>query len=268
MRSQQLAATLLAGCAARATADAPAAAVSANAKADELVSAPTNGKKNGHRLLQKFKTRRERLFDSRSRNKDSDNADLGVLKSGTPRFLQDDNDYDYYCPEDSCPSELCECANSGGSLEDCTPQLEAVCRAGKLGDCVFKDYVQVYEEVYCPFVACVGEGFRENQCDCAFYELYCERLQGAECEEVVGVASDEPDKKPFFGCDEAELASVCDEAKSCKTRGDLQGLPELGEWKGSVLTGLPKSSGERMGVGGIVAGGAALLSTLWLMVNV
>lgn len=271
MRSHQLATSLIVGCAVQAAADSPAAAVNAATKTqDQQLSAPTNDRKNGHRMLQKFKKRSQRLYNAKKQNKPSVKTDLGLLKSNTPRFLQDDSDsvYDYYCPRETCPAELCDCADTGGSLEDCTKQLQNVCHAGKLGDCVFNEYVQVYEEVYCPFVACVGEGFRESQCDCAFYELYCNRLHGTECEDVLGVASDEPDKKPFFGCDEQELASVCDEAKSCKDNGDLQGLPDLGTWKGAVTTGLPGSSGERMAGGSIVATGVALLSTLWLMANV
>lgn len=266
----QLASSLLAGCVVQAVADAPAAVVDALAvstpKAD-LLNAPTNGKQNKqHRLLKKFKKRKERAHNAKVQSEQGGESDVGVLSnSNTPRFLQ--NDYDYYCPHDTCPTELCDCADSGGSLEDCTDELKSVCAAGRLGDCVFGDYVQVYEEVYCPFVSCVGEGFRENQCDCAFYELYCERLQGAECEDVLGVSSDDPDKKPFFGCDEEELASVCDEAKTCKGRGDLQGLPNLGTWKGAVTTGIHNDSGGKLG-GGTVVAGVTLMSMLWIMVNV
>lgn len=264
----QFATTFLATCAVQAVAHAPAAVSSP--KTEDLLSAITNDNTNNNnkkrRLLQKFKKRKQRALEADLQNEvggESDNSDVGALE--IPRFLQED-DYDYYCPRETCPTELCDCADEGGSLEDCTEQLQNVCRAGKLGDCVFQDYVEVYEEVYCPFVSCVGEGFRESQCDCAFYDLYCDRLAGTECTEVLGVASDAPDKKPFFGCDETELASVCDEAKSCKDRGELQGLPDMGTWKGSVTTGL-KNSGGRVGGGSVVAG-VTLLSMLWLLVNV
>ena len=256
---------IVAGCVSQVAADAatPDAIVSSSPK---NLSAPTNeqGERKQHRLLQKLKNR-QRVFQIQ-KDGSGGATDLGILsrKVDTPRFLQ--NDYDYYCPRETCPSELCDCADSGGSLEECTTELQNVCRAGKLDGCVFQDYVQVYEEVYCPFVSCVGEGFRENQCDCAFYELYCERLGSQECNTLLHADSNEADKKPFFGCDENELKNVCDEATSCKERGDLQGLPDLGTWKGSVTTGI-HNSGERFG-SGVALAGVTLLSSLWLMVNV
>merc|ERR1719148_502602 len=170
---------------------------------------------------------------------------------------------------ETCPTELCDCAEKGGALEDCTHELQNVCRSGNLGDCVFADYVQVYEEVYCPFVSCVDNGFRENQCDCAFYETYCDRLHSDECLNFLGleVKSDEPDKKPFFGCDETELKNVCDEAETCKTRGDLQGLPDLGTWKGSGNIGLRNDSnaGKKKSVSGAVVAAATLVLAMWMM---
>jgi hypothetical protein len=261
---------LIAGCVAQVAADVAAASVVDNAvasspKTHDVVSAPTNevGEKKQHRLLQKMKKRY-----NASNRQGGGNPDIGILarKSDTPRFLQDD-DYDYYCPRETCPNELCECADKGGSLEDCTTELQNVCRAGRLGDCVFSDYVQVYEEVYCPFVACTVEGFREAQCDCAFYDLYCSRLGSDECNTVLDVSTDDPDKKPFFGCDETELQNVCAEAHTCRDRGDLQGLPDLGTWQGSVTTGIRSGAGESFGGSSVVAG-VTLMSMLWLMVNV
>jgi len=223
-----------------------------------------NNSSKGRRLLQKFKKKREARYNAKFHDKAGE-SDVGILNKATPpRFLQD-TDYEYYCPRDTCPTALCDCADGGGSLEDCTPQLQDVCRQGKLGDCVFKDYVAVYEEVYCPFAFCQNTGHREDQCDCAFYKLYCDRLQGEECTDVLDADSTDPDKKPFFGCDEEELAAVCDEADACKKRGDLQGL-DLGTWQGSVMTGLPNSS-DKLGGGSVVMGVAAL-SMMWLMVNV
>mmetsp|Transcript_1145 Transcript_1145/g.2006 ORF Transcript_1145/g.2006 Transcript_1145/m.2006 type:complete len:271 (-) Transcript_1145:246-1058(-) len=266
----QIAASVLSGCIIQSVANAPVAVaeevVASSPKTRDLLSTPLNDINNQkqRRLLQKFKQRKQRMHQ-KQRGRESGEADVGVLasKRDIPRFLEED-DYDYFCPRDTCPEELCDCADSGGSLEECTDELANVCRAGRLGDCVFKDYVQVYEEVYCPFVSCVGEGFRENQCDCAFYELYCNRLEGEECTPYI--QSDGADKKPFFGCDETELAGVCEEAHACKDRGDLQGLPELGTWTGSVMTGIRKNSGERVG-GGLVAAVVTSLSMLWLMTN-
>jgi len=265
----QFATSIIAACSVQAFAhDDPAAIASAafdpSSRTEDL-AAPTNGKTNNkkHRMLQKFKKRKQRALKEAG---EQPKADVGALSgnSVTPRFMQED-DYEYYCPRDSCPAELCDCAEAGNSLEDCTGELQSVCRAGKLGDCVFEDYVKVYEEVYCPFVSCVGEGFRESQCDCAFYDLYCARLVGTECKDVLNVESDDPDKKPFFGCDETELASVCNEAKSCKDKGELQGLPELGTWAGSVTTGI-RNTGEKSGGGSTVVG-VTLLSMIWLMMN-
>lgn len=267
----QVATSLLAGCVAQAVADSPASIVNNAAVSSpitkDLLSTPTTNNNKAHRLLKKFKERKQRAFNvENQRDGGSVEADVGVLSTkNTPRFLQE-NDYDYYCPRDTCPDELCDCAEKGGSLEECTSELQSVCHDGKLSDCVFADYVKVYEEVYCPFVSCVGDGFRENQCDCAFYELYCNRLHSEECTPFLQNAnSNDPDKKPFFGCDETELANVCAEATSCKGRGDLQGLPELGTWKNSVRTKLP-NSGERIG-GASVFAGATILSMLWLMMN-
>ncbi|KAL9183529.1 hypothetical protein ACHAXT_004385 [Thalassiosira profunda] len=260
-----IASTIVAGAVVQAAAEVPAAAVSAPLTEDQLGAVPTNdnGERKAHRLLQKFKNRRARAFQTEAEGRSAaEENDVGILAKGGERRLAD---YDYYCPRDTCPSALCDCADSGGSLEDCTEELKSVCAAGRLGDCVFRDYVQVYEEVYCPFVACTEEGFRENQCDCAFYELYCERLNSNECSTVIHATSDEADKKPFFGCDETELKNVCGEATACKSRGDLQGLPDLGTWQGSVMTGI-KNVGERA-VGRSVAAGVAVLSALWLMVH-
>lgn len=267
----QLATPLLAACMMQALSAAPATIVNnvavSSLKTQVLLSTPATNNNNSnkkHRLLKKFKKRKDSEHNGES-------ADVGVLsKSNTPRFLKDDaDDYEYYCPRETCPEALCDCAEKGGSLEDCTAELKQVCHDGQLSGCVYKSYVQVYQEVYCPFVACVDEGFREKQCDCAFYDLYCTRLNSNECTSFLQTPdSDEPDKKPFFGCDETELSNVCSEATSCKSKGDLQGLPELGTWKGSVQTGIKlNNSGERVG-GASVLAGVTLLSMLWLMVNV
>ncbi|KAL3791528.1 hypothetical protein ACHAWO_009735 [Cyclotella atomus] len=218
-------------------------------------TAPTTTK--AHRLLQRFKDKHA------SRQLQSQSSDLGIL-SDTPRFLEDN--YSYYCPRDTCPTELCDCADQGGSLEDCTTELQNVCVQGKLGDCVYEGYIAVYQTVYCPFVSCLGEGFRQNQCDCAFYDLYCSRLEGEECMNVVPDADGGSDKKPFFGCDETELATVCDQAKACKASGDLNGLPDLGTWAGTGTVGL-KSNGGVGRVTGVVAAGAVVLSSLFWGLN-
>ncbi len=195
-------------------------------------------------------------------------TDIGILADSTPRrFLQEDAQYDYYCPRDTCPTELCDCAETGGSLEDCTAELQSVCKAGRLADCVFQDYIQVYQKVYCPFVSCVDGGFRDNQCDCAFYELYCNRLMSDECSGgVTGISANDPDKTLFFGCDAEQVANVCDQAKTCKARGDLQGL-DLGTWEGSVVTAdLEKSdSAEQFREGGVLLTGFSLLSMMLLL---
>jgi len=218
------------------------------------------------RLLQRLKKRKDAAtFTRRNRNQNGGKeSDVGILAKSGPRFLQD-SDYDYYCPQDTCPAELCDCANSGGSLEDCTSQLQSVCRSGKLGDCVYAAYVKVYEEVYCPFVSCVDQGFREDQCDCAFYELYCSRLKSEDCKDILNVDTDDADNKPFFGCDETSVATVCDTATACKNKGDLQGL-DLGTWKGAVATGIMSNSGDKFGVGSVFAG-VSLLSVIWILMN-
>merc|ERR1712194_694033 len=116
-----------------------------------------------------------------------------------------------------------------------------------------------------PLRVLCGRRLPRNQCDCAFYELYCNRLEGEECTPFLQEADpSEPDKKPFFGCDKRELDGICDEAKSCKAKGDLQGLPQLGTWQGSVTTGIKKSSGEKMGASFVAV--VTLFSAIWHMV--
>lgn len=257
-------ASVLAGCAIQTAAEVSTTTLS-SLQAQDLLSVPTNNNKQ-RRLLQKFKKRKQRAFNPDNQPVSlSDRSDVGILsKSDTPRFLQED-DIDYYCPRETCPEELCNCAESGGSLEECTDELRSVCQGGQLGDCVFSSYLQVYQDVYCPFVSCVGEGFHENQCDCAFYELYCNRLEGEECTPFLQEADpSEPDKKPFFGCDKTELDGICNEATTCKAKGDLQGLPQLGTWQGTVTTGIKKSSGEKMGASVVAV--VTLFSVIWHMV--
>jgi len=234
----------------------------ADSKAEEAAAPLKLSKEGGkaRRLLQRFKKRQQR-FEQAQLEESAATTDVGVLAKDKPRFLQE-TDFEYYCPRETCPKELCDCAEAGGALEDCTTELQNVCRTGHLGDCVFKDYIGVYESVYCPFVGCVSDGFQENQCDCAFYDLYCDRLHSDKCLTFLGtVESDSPDKKPFFGCDENELKNVCDQAKTCKDKGDLQGLP-MGSWRGAGVTGLQNSS-EKARTAAVVAG--TVVSTMLLM---
>ncbi|KAL7464374.1 hypothetical protein ACHAXS_004707 [Conticribra weissflogii] len=244
---------------------------------------PTEKKKpTKRRLLHTLQKRKEKAYQrhlmklNAAQSSASSQPDVGILSSSQstiPRFLAD---YDYYCPEDTCPKELCDCANAGGSLEDCSTELQNVCAAGRLEDCVFEEYVPVYQEVYCPWTMCLDDGFMVNQCDCAFYEMYCNRLNGEECEDIIKHAaeSDEEDKKPFFGCDESELKDVCDQAKVCKERGDLNGLPDLGSWQGTAVVGIQKAvksgSERQFGIGlrgGGVLAGVTMLSFLWSVMN-
>jgi hypothetical protein len=229
------------------------------------LSSPTNNNPaapgKAHRLLQRFKDKHQR----RTQAHHTGAVDVGILSSSKiePRFLEDV--YEYYCPRDTCPSELCDCADQGGSLEDCTSELQNVCVQGKLSDCVYEGYIAVYETVYCPFVNCLGDGFRQNQCDCAFYDLYCSRLNGEECRNVVPDTDGGSDKKPFFGCDETELATVCDQAKACKDSGDLEGLPDLGTWVGTTTAGIKSGSGSTSWSAGVVAGVALFSSAFWAL---
>lgn len=243
----QIASTLLATTILPETTTAHTTALSTNADS----ATPTKA----HRLLQRFKDKHAR----RTQSILSSAADVGILFSDQPRFLEDK--YEYYCPRDTCPDELCDCADQGGSLEDCTNELQNVCIQGKLSDCVYEGYIAVYETVYCPFVSCLGEGFRQNQCDCAFYDLYCDRLNGEECRNIVPDADGGSDKKPFFGCDEAELANVCDQAKVCKDSGDLNGLPNLGNWVGTSTVGIKSDSSGGVGWSTAVGAAVTVLST-------
>lgn len=266
-----LATSIIVGCVARAFADTPKSSTSFNnAASANFLSKPKDNTNKKRRLLQKFKKRMERVYNADGNQFQSNTikTDIGILADSTPRrFLQEDAQYDYYCPRDTCPTELCDCAETGGSLEDCTAELQSVCKAGRLADCVFQDYIQVYQKVYCPFVSCVDGGFRDNQCDCAFYELYCNRLMSDECSGgVTGISANDPDKTLFFGCDAEQVANVCDQAKTCKARGDLQGL-DLGTWEGSVVTAdLEKSdSAEQFREGGVLLTGFSLLSMMLLL---
>ena len=78
---------------------------------------------------------------------------------------------------------------------------------------------------------------------------------------VVPDADGGADKKPFFGCDETEMQTVCDQAKVCKDNGDLNGLPELGQW-----VGINKNGGGTRSLGA-VAGITFLSSIIWVLNN-
>lgn len=222
------------------------------------------------RLLQKIK-KRNQLFgnNASSSSKQSGMPDVGILShrsSDTPRFLEGETDdgVDFFCPRTTCPSALCDCAESGGSLEKCSTELQSVCLNGQLGDCVFRDYVEVYQSVYCPFTFCLNDGFLENQCDCAFYDLYCAQIQEDKVKcDLLNADADADEKMPFFGCDETDLAAVCDQSKSCKEKGDLNGLP-IGEWKGMAYR--MNDAGGRSS-SGLVLGTLGLLSAFLFMMN-
>ena len=223
------------------------------------------------RLLQKIK-KRNQIFGSNAVTQSSQNdaamPDVGILSSSqsTPRFLQEgtDDGIQFFCPRTTCPSVLCDCAEEGGSLERCSKQLTDVCLAGKLQDCVFSDYIEVYTSVYCPFTFCLDDGFEENQCDCAFYDMYCGQIQEdkKKCE-LLKADGGEEEKMPFFGCDETDLADVCDQAKSCKDNGDLKGLP-IEEWK-TVAYRMNGAGGR--GISGVVVGALGLLSAFLFLLN-
>ena len=225
------------------------------------------------RFLQKIK-RRNQIFgngvSSSSNNKQNGMPDVGILSrsrsSDTPRFLQGDDDgVTFFCPRTTCPSALCDCAEDGGSLEQCSTELQSVCLNGKLADCVFSDYVQVYQSVYCPFTFCLNDGFQENQCDCAFYDLYCAQIQEdkAKCDELLNADAGTDEKMPFFGCDETTLVEICDQSKSCREQGDLNGLP-LGEWKGMAYR--MNDAGGRSS-SGVIWGTLGLLSAFMFLMN-
>jgi hypothetical protein len=233
----------------------------------------TNNNENApmkSRLLQKFKKRKQLLGKN---DASSSNAagmpDVGILsKSGTPpRFLQESDQVQFFCPRDTCTQDLCDCAEEGGSLERCSKELKEVCINGMLDQCVFGDYVEVYRNVYCLFTFCLDDKFPESKCDCAFYDMYCAQIQEdkAKCDDLLNADAGADEKMPFFGCDENELASVCDQAKSCKDSGDLNGLP-LGEWKGMAYK--MNGAGGRISSSGAVFGAAlGLLSAFLFMMN-
>jgi len=138
--------------------------------------------------------------------------DTGVLSN---RKLQQPAT-EYYCPRDQCPASLCDCADTGADMTDCHAELADVCKAGIIGDCVYEGYVEVYQELYCPFVRCLGKsdsdaGGTLEVCDCHFYESYCERLESVEC---LG-GRKLKDGEEFFGCDQTRVEEVCGMAKEC-----------------------------------------------------
>ena len=57
-------------------------------------------------------TQRGTFHYNKFENSGSD-SDIGILSwsnNNAPCFLQE-NDYDYYCPRETCPTELCDCAD-------------------------------------------------------------------------------------------------------------------------------------------------------------
>jgi hypothetical protein len=228
------------------------------------------------RLLQKYKKRKQ-LFGNNassisSKRNNAGMPDVGILSksSDTPRFLDgvatDGDEATFFCPRTTCPQALCDCAENGGSLEMCSPELQSVCLNGQLADCVFSDYVEVYRNVYCAFTFCLNDGFLENQCDCAFYDMYCAQIQEDKdkCNLINADADADVENMPFFGCDETELATVCNQAKSCKDSGDLNGLP-LGEWKGMAYRMNGAAGGKSSS--GVVMGALGLLSAFLFLLN-
>jgi hypothetical protein len=232
------------------------------------------------RLLHKFNKRRQLHQQQGNSNNNVAAAgmmpDVGIL--GSPRFLQDEtttttaeDEIQFYCPRTTCPAALCDCAESGGSLERCSNELQSVCLNGQLDDCVFHEYVEVYKTVYCGFTFCLNDGdFQDNQCDCAFYDMYCDQIQ-ADKETCNLINADSGgdggnEKMPFFGCDETELATICDQAKSCKDNGDLKGVP-VEEWKGMAfrMNGAGGRSSSSSSV--LVMASLGLLSTFVFMWN-
>ena len=119
-------------------------------------NAPTPMKR---RLFQKLKKRRQLQASMSDNNKQGNAAgmpDVGILAKkpdSDPRFLQDSDstgaddtdEIQFFCPRTTCPSALCDCAESGGSLEKCSNELQSVCLNGQLGNCVFHEYVEVYQ---------------------------------------------------------------------------------------------------------------------------
>ena len=85
------------------------------------------------------------------------------------------------CPKpDTCEPTLCNCVSEGGKAYDCAAELHAVCNGmtdanGKTWDiagCV--GYAEYYENLYCPYVACLVGGGTRGTCGCTFYEDSCE----------------------------------------------------------------------------------------------
>lgn len=133
-------------------------------------------------------------------NNRADDVDVGLLHGGIKmkkrrrgnknglfgghhRLLQSASeiaDEPQTCPKpDTCEPTLCNCVADGGKAYDCAAELHAVCNGltdanGTTWDitgCV--SYAEYYENLYCPYAACLVEGGTRGTCGCTFYMDSC-----------------------------------------------------------------------------------------------
>ncbi len=89
--------------------------------------------------------------------------------SETPRFLQDEK----FACQANCPEDFCNCARNNYYGVQCAKEMNDVCVAGLLPECVPKDYVYYYEETYCKFASCITSERNYWDCECEAYRNYC-----------------------------------------------------------------------------------------------
>jgi len=87
----------------------------------------------------------------------------------TPRFLQDEK----FACQANCPEDFCNCARNNYYGAKCANEMNDVCVAGLLPECVPTDYVYYYEETYCKFASCIISERNYWDCECEAYRNYC-----------------------------------------------------------------------------------------------
>ena len=174
-----------------------------------------------------FPRHRRRRLHGKTNNNNNDN-DL--------RFLQSSGGLNATCPH-TCDPDLCACVAEHGEAYPCAAELHAVCEitasnnstdgnvtaAVGIEGCVPPSYVYYYENVYCPFAACLVGGISYQQCSCEFYQDFCA---------IYG-------ENPEYG-EEEKTVVYCAIAACCQKEGDDDGKMRcLLEAKSLAPSGMP-----------------------------
>ena len=87
---------------------------------------------------------------------------------------EEEVDGPFVCPT-NCPKDFCDCAQDDGDASACAAELNAVCTAGLIAECVPDKYLDFYTQTYCPYAKCVAVYNKPlEECSCDYYRDYCQ----------------------------------------------------------------------------------------------